>query len=78
MDCRYHVPPRFLLNVVQEGTELIFTPSCLNIPRRFGLSYYDDILSSRIYIGTIPVNRRWLAVEGWRSIDKARKVTMPM
>ncbi len=48
MDRKYHVPPGFLFNVAQEGTELIFTPSRLNVPGRFGLSYYDDMLSSHI------------------------------
>ena len=57
MDRQYHVPPRLLFNVVQKGTKLVFTSFRLNIPWRFGLSYYDDLLSSRIQIRTIPIDR---------------------
>ena len=76
MDRHYHVPTRLLFNVVQEGAELIFTSFRLNIPWRFGFSYYYDMLSSRIQIRTIPVDRWRQAVGGWWSINKERKVAM--
>ena len=44
MDRQYHVPGRLLLNVVQESTELVFASSRFHVPRRFGLSNYDDML----------------------------------
>ena len=65
MDRQHHVPPRLLLNVVQEGAELVFASSSLNVPRRFRLSNYYDVLSSRIYIRPVPIDRWRQTVGGW-------------
>ena len=49
MDRQYHVSPRLLLNVVQEGSELVFASSRLYVPRRFSFANYDDMLHVAAY-----------------------------
>ena len=65
MDRQYHVSARLLFNVVQEGAELVLASSRLDVPRRFGLSNYDDLLSSGIHVGAIPIDHWRHAVGGW-------------
>ena len=64
MNRQHHVPARLLFYVVQEGAELVFASSRLNVPRRFSFPDYDDALASGIHVGTIPINLRWIAIGG--------------
>ena len=62
MDRQHHVPAGFLFDVVQEGTELVFASSGLNVPGRFSFPDYEDALRSGIHVGAIPIDLGWEAV----------------
>ena len=62
MNRQHHVPARFLLHVMKECSELFFAPPRLNVPRRLGLSDYDEMLGYGIHIRTIPADLRWIAI----------------
>ena len=64
MNRQHHLPAGFLFDVMQEGTELLFAPSRLNVPRRFSLPEYYDAVGSGIQVRAISIDVRWEAVRG--------------
>ena len=64
MNRQHHVPPGFLFDVMQEGSELVFASYRLYVPRWFGFADYDDALGSGIHVGAIPIDLRWKAIGG--------------